>query len=245
MTMNRILRTGRVLLLGLLALPLLATAADEAGVPEAVRQLQKGSPEADLQFEAAPGEALKELVQLLKPLDTLSAEFTQRVFSQNGNAMQSVEGSFKARRPGHFYWKTDPPSAQTLVTDGDFIWLYDPDLEQVTVQRMSGEIQTTPALLFSGEVAAIDEHYTVSLVVTGDKDPDEFRMFELKPKAKESLFETLRISFLEGRPVALLIQDGLGQFTVLELRSVKVNPAIEGSVFKFEVPDGVDVIKDF
>lgn len=216
-----------------------ALAEDIPGLPSAVSQSEQQPGD-----RGENGEALAELVELLKPLDRLAADFTQKIFSKNGSPMTTVPGKLKAERPGRFFWHTDAPSAQTLVTNGDRVWLYDPDLEQVTIQKVAEDLQATPALLFSGNVAEIDSNYSVRFVVDAEQDPQDFRMFELKPKAPESLFENLRISFLKGVPVALLIEDGLGQITVLELESVEINPELADSVFSFAIPEGVDVISD-
>ena len=182
----------------------------------------------------------QQLARLLENVDTFSAEFQQTLVSAKGSTIQRVSGQLKAMRPGLFYWYTAPPLEQILVTDGDQVWLYDPDLEQVTIQGLSAQFSRTPALLLSGEVEDIDGQYTVSQV----NNENQKTAFQLVPKSPDSLFDSLYLAFDARQQLALMqLKDSLGQETTLEFKSQQVNQGVSKDDFVFEMPDGVDVIR--
>ncbi len=183
----------------------------------------------------------EELTRLLKPVETLSADFEQTLVSASGQTLQQVTGELKAKRPGLFFWHTQPPLEQTIVTDGEKVWLFDPDLEQVTIQTLSQQLSNTPALLLSGEVSTIDREYEVATRDTGNPDS---HIFVLKPKGVDSLFDTLQLAFTHGLLTTMELKDSLGQVTTLYFRDVEVNKEMEAKTFHFEIPPGIDVIRE-
>lgn len=185
-------------------------------------------------------EPAQQLARLLENVDTFSADFQQTLFSPQGNTIQQVSGQLKAKRPGHFYWYTSPPLEQELVTDGKQVWLFDPDLEQVTIQQLAAQFSQTPALLLSGEVADIDRQYTVTEVTNAEQK----RGFQLSPKSPDSLFDSLYLAFDHRKQLRLMqLKDSLGQQTTLEFSNQRINQGITDDDFNFEIPDGVDVIR--
>ncbi|WLQ15502.1 outer membrane lipoprotein chaperone LolA [Hahella aquimaris] len=178
---------------------------------------------------------------LLKNVETFTANFTQTMRSQSGQVMQEVSGTLKAKRPGLFFWKTKAPLEQTIVTDGQQVWIYDPDLEQVTIQHLSQQLSNTPALLLSGEVGKIDEQYQVEQ--QPESQPGQVD-FLLRPKGVDSLFDTLQLSFVNDQLVSMKLKDSLGQQTSLFFTAVSINQTISEKAFHFEIPDGVDVIRE-
>ena len=130
------------------------------------------------------------------------------------------------------------PLEQFVVSDGNQLWLYDPDLEQVTVQAMGQHVVQTPALLLSGNVDELDDIFQIRLM-PGEEDEQQF---ELTPKQGDSLFEQLRLTFSEGTLVQMHMADSLGQRSSLEFSNTQVNPLLEDSLFQFTPPEGVDVI---
>ena len=184
--------------------------------------------------------ASQELVQLLKDVDTFRANFEQRLVSPKGTVIQEVKGLLKAKRPGLFYWYTLPPLEQTIVTDGEKVWMYDPDLEQVTIQNLSHQLSNTPALLLSGEVTDIERHYKVKNVTT-EKDKQSYL---LEPKSQESLFVSLYLSFHNQQLTLMQLKDSLGQETTLKFFKQGINRDVDDSDFHFEIPEGIDVIRE-
>ena len=103
-------------------------------------------------FAAAPSENLN---RLLSGFEGFSADFEQLVLDSSGTRLQQSHGQVQLQRPGRFRWRTDEPFPQLLVSDGEQLWLYDEDLEQVTQQKVDQQLSNTPALLLSGDVSAL------------------------------------------------------------------------------------------
>ncbi|WP_100640568.1 outer membrane lipoprotein chaperone LolA [Marinobacter salexigens] len=181
-----------------------------------------------------------ELASLLRSYETYQADFIQIVVSENGNNVQETRGSLKAKRPGLFYWETRAPLSQFIASNGETVEVYDPDLEQVTVHNLDDQVQTTPALLLSGEVDNLEETYRVS----GRKISDDTREFTLEPKSEDSLFVSLRLTFFKDELQEMRMQDSLSQLSVLSFDHIRLNEAVETSAFSLEYPEGTDVIRD-
>src|SRR5690554_5620765 len=129
---------------------------------------------------ASKDNAAAELAGVLTSYETYQADFIQIVVNDRGSKVQETRGSLKAKRPGLFYWETHAPMSQFIVSDGNNVEVYDPDLEQVTVHNLDDRIQTTPALLLSGEVDNLEDTYRVS----GREVSDDIREFTLEPDRK-------------------------------------------------------------
>ena len=183
--------------------------------------------------------AIERLTALLNQAQTISGRFSQLTLDGSGTQLQETSGEMALKRPGQFRWHTDAPMEQLLVSDGEQIWLYDPDLEQVTIQKMDQRLTHTPALLLSGDVSQIAESFDITF-----KEGGSVVDFILKPKAADSLFESLRLSFRNGVINDMQLIDNVGQRTNILFLGVQMNPPIPASQFTFEVPEGADVIQD-
>ncbi len=180
------------------------------------------------------------IAALLRNIDTFSADFEQTLVSGKGQILQQVSGKLKAKKPGLFYWHTLPPLEQEIVTDGEQVWLYDPDLEQVTIQKLSKQLANTPALLLSGEVSDIESQYQVAEVtIEAGK-----QAFFLTPKNPDSLFDSLYLAFQQGQLSIMQLKDSLGQETILKFSGQQINSGVSQDDFHFEIPEGVDVIRE-
>ncbi len=184
--------------------------------------------------------AAEELSSILRSYETYQADFIQIVVGENGNNVQETRGSLKAKRPGLFYWETGAPLSQFIVSDGDTVEVYDPDLEQVTIHKLDDRVQTTPALLLSGEVENLDETYQVSQRTLGESTQE----FTLIPRGADSLFTSLRLSFYQGELQEMRMEDSLSQISILSFDDIVLNQAIDKSAFRLEYPEEVDVIRD-
>ncbi|MDI9245490.1 outer membrane lipoprotein chaperone LolA [Marinobacter sp. CHS3-4] len=185
-------------------------------------------------------DAAAELAGLLGGYESFSATFIQIVVNENGSRVQETRGELKARRPGLFYWETSSPHSQFVVSDGEQVEVYDPDLEQVTIHTLDDRVATTPALLLSGEVDNLDESYRVSVRSFGENS----REFTLEPRDQDSLFVSLRLTFNGGELQEMRMQDSLAQLSVLSFNNIQVNGSIPKSTFSLDYPDSVDVIRD-
>src|SRR5690554_1626479 len=184
--------------------------------------------------------AAEQLSAMLRSYETYQARFIQIVVDANGGRIQETRGNLKAKRPGLFYWETGAPLSQFIVSDGEKVEVYDPDLEQVTIHTLDDRVQTTPALLLSGEVDNLNETYEVS----GRKLGEGTQEFTLIPRSPDSLFTSLRLSFYDGQLQEMRMEDSLSQISILSFDEIRVNEALERSAFRLEYPEDVDVIRD-
>jgi outer membrane lipoprotein carrier protein len=191
-------------------------------------------------FSAAADEvAAKRLADLLTQAQTLSARFSQLSLDASGTQLQETSGQLTLKRPGLFRWHTDEPMEQLLVSNGEKVWLYDPDLQQVTIQTLDQRLTHTPALLLSGDVSKIRDNFEISHNEGGNVVD-----FILKPKAKDSLFDSLRLSFRNSVLNDMQLIDSIGQRTNILFLGVKMNEPQDSAQFTFEIPAGADVIQE-
>jgi outer membrane lipoprotein carrier protein len=181
-----------------------------------------------------------ELRSRLDAMTSLQGEFTQVLIDMDGEVLEESSGDFAMARPGKFDWHTREPFEQRLVSDHESIWLYDPDLMQVTVREFDEELQDTPALILSDELTALNEQFEITHTVT-DEGWDAFR---LEPKDDDSLFAALVLTFDGNLLREIRMDDNLDQITRFTLSDLKRNESIDDGRFTFEVPDGVDVLVD-
>ncbi len=183
--------------------------------------------------------AAQNLNRLLSQLTSLEANFEQLVLDGSGKRMQEVQGAMVLARPGKFRWQTAEPFPQLLVSDGQTLWLYDQDLEQVTQQSVDLKLSNTPALLLSGNLDDLETSFRVQGPVAGDSG-----VYRLLPNNPDALFVALRILFAAGVPTEMQLEDNLGQKTGIHFRDIRVNPEVDEAQFTFQVPAGVDVLTE-
>ena len=180
--------------------------------------------------------------QLRKQLDamsTLQGNFVQTLFDKTGKKQDESKGTFILQRPGKFFWKTETPAPQLLISNQKTIWLYDPDLQTVNERPFSDDLKKTPVLLLSEDVDKLRKNFTINRSVA-----DKAEKFSITPKVTEGLFQELLLVFVDNQLTEFSIRDSLGQLTHFTLSNVKRNQAIDESVFNFVVPAGVDLIKN-
>ncbi|NQD91566.1 outer membrane lipoprotein chaperone LolA [Pseudomonas sp. CrR25] len=183
--------------------------------------------------------AVQRLTQLLNQAQTITARFSQLTLDGSGTQLQETAGQLALKRPGLFRWHTDEPMEQLLVSNGEKVWLYDPDLEQVTIQTLDQRLTHTPALLLSGDVSKIRENFEISY-----KEGGSVVDFTLKPKAKDTLFDNLRLSFRSGVLNDMQLIDSIGQRTNILFLNVQMNEALDDGQFSFDIPPNADVIQE-
>lgn len=187
--------------------------------------------------EAGSISSLKNFMQNTR---TFRAEFSQTVLDRSGRVVQKGNGTMQFERPGKFRWVYEKPYEQLIVGDGDRIWFYDHDLDQVTVRKLDIAIGSTPAALLAG-----DSNIEKSFDLTEIGLQGETEWLEAKPKAKESTFEWVRLGFTRGGVLkAMELHDNFGQTTVLMFSRLEQNPKLASELFKFTPPEGTDVISD-
>jgi len=170
---------------------------------------------------------------------TASGSFEQQAFDRAGKVVDRSSGSLAFARPGKFRWVYDKPHKQVLVADGRKLWIYDPDLAQVTVKRIDQAISSTPAALLAGKD---DITQLFTLRDAGSKDGLEW--VEAAPKAKDTGFDRVRLG-LKGKMLAAMeLYDQLGGHTVLRFPDLRANPPLLPDNFTFTPPKGADVIDE-
>ena len=191
-------------------------------------------------FALADEEATAQrLSALLANAQTLTARFSQLTLDASGTRLQEASGQVALKRPGQLRWHTDAPLEQLLVSDGQQVWLYDPDLQQVTIQALDQRLTHTPALLLSGDISQIRESFALEHKEAGDVVD-----FMLRPKSSDSLFDSLRLSFRGGVINDMQLIDSVGQRTNILFLGVQMNEILNPDLFVFTVPEGVDVIQE-
>src|SRR5690606_6675924 len=138
-----------------------------------------------------------------------------------------------------FRWDYRAPYEQVIVSDGVRIWVYDRDLEQVTVRKLDQALSATPAMLLSGEGALTDNFDVIAA-----EERSGVLWVELQPKRDDTDFKSVRLGFAGQHLRYMELADKLGQTTLLEFSDVRRNPSLDAARFVFDVPPGADVIGD-
>jgi len=186
---------------------------------------------------ADPG--LAALRSFLAEATTLKADFRQTIVEAGDRVVEDSSGTVTMQRPGRFRWDYTQPFARVIVADGARVWLYEEDLNQVTVRPLSEGIGDTPAALLTGQQDVLQRFEVVR-----SWSADGLRWVALKPRAENADFAELRLGFA-GRLLARLdLDDRLGQQTRLAFSRVKLNPRLDPDTFTFSVPPGADVIDE-
>lgn len=170
-------------------------------------------------------------------VETLSAHFTQTVLDSEGEVLEEAEGEFYLSRPGRFRWDYTDPYPQEIVADGERVWFYDVDLEQITTREQQQALSETPASLLSGEGLPEDQY---DLRDVGSKN--DLMWVELTPKDEESNYRLLQLGFDDAGLREMLMRDSFDQTTRLVFSDVEKNSALDDGIFDFEAPEGVDVV---
>ena len=175
----------------------------------------------------------------------MRADFAQIVVAKNGKRPQQSTGVMMFSRPGKFRWQIERPYSQLLVGDGKKIWIYDPDLRQVTVKKFDAALGSSPVALLVGESdgkgsdkGALERNFT--LREAGEREGLEW--LEAIPKSADSGFEKLLLGFFGNDLKSMELFDNFGQVTTLFFSNLDRNPPLSPALFRFTAPAGVDVL---
>lgn len=186
---------------------------------------------------AARADAVDTLRDFVRDVKSGRAEFTQTVSSPDGARRKVSSGSFEFQRPDRFRFAYARPYEQLIVGDGRKVWIYDADLNQVSVRALSQAIGATPAALLAG--AALERDF----VLLAQPAQDGLDWVQATPRAKDGAFQSMRIGF-RGKDLAEVeILDSFGQRSRLQFSRYEANPALPESAFRFVPPKGADVIE--
>jgi outer membrane lipoprotein carrier protein len=182
-------------------------------------------------------DAIPKFQQFLSGTPSGSATFDQKVYEKGDRLIQQSKGSFAFSRPGKFRWVYDKPK-QTIVGDGEKVWIHDEDLQQVTARKLGNALSSTPAALLTG---GADVAKLFTLKEEGVKDGIDW--LEAKPRQADTGFERIRIGFRGDALAGMELFDQFGNRTVLSFSALK-RGAQDAAQFRFVVPKGTDVISD-
>lgn len=187
----------------------------------------------------AQASAVGALREFLAQTKTARGEFTQQVMRGTAQAAPPSSGTFVFERPGKFRWTYQKPYEQVLVADGERLYLYDKDLNQVTVKKIAAALPASPAsILFGGS------DFERDFVVKDDGVRDGVAWLVATPRAKDSPFERIDIGFRDGVPAAMQLKDSFGQVSRLTFARFERNAKVDPQLFRFAPPPGVDVLEE-
>ena len=181
---------------------------------------------------AAQAGATDKLKTFIAATHSAQASFTQEVQDKNGKRIQFASGTMQFERPGKFRWVYKKPYEQLIVGDGKKFWMYDVDLNQVTVKKLDAALGSSPAALLSGN-NEIERDFSLKDM----EDHDGLEWLQATPKSAESNFAKILMGF-DGRSelVAMELHDAFGHRTVLRFTELKNNPSLSSQLFKFAPP---------
>ncbi len=186
---------------------------------------------------SASNDARQRLNNFFTGVSSLQGTFSQQVFSKKGKLIQSSTGNIFMSRPGKFRWVYKTPDPQTIVSNGKNIWIYDEDLEQVTIKPINQAMASAPIALLTRKQKP-DAQFIVKPIAHNAIGLD---WFKLTPRKKSKDFKFIEIGLDRNGLRQMIMHDQLGQKTVIQLNA-KTNVPIKGSTFYFKIPKGVDVI---
>jgi len=186
---------------------------------------------------AAHADSVETLRAFVRDVKSGRAQFTQTVTSPDGAKKKTSSGSFEFWRPNRFRFAYAKPFEQTIVGDGEKVWIYDADLNQVSSRKLGQALGATPAALLAG--GGLERDFDLAALPA----KDGLEWAEAKPKAKDGAFQSVRVGFNGPDLAALEIVDSFGQRSLLRFSAFAPNVAIPAETFRFTVPAGADVIE--
>jgi outer membrane lipoprotein carrier protein len=186
---------------------------------------------------AVHGDSIDRFKAFVRETQSARADFEQKVYGRDGKLVQESSGSFVFRRPGRFRWTYAKPVDQLIVGDGQRVWIYDRDLNQVTVRKLTSALGSTPAALLAG---ASEVEQAFELRDAGSRDGLEW--LEAQPREREAGFEVVRMGFGAAGLQAMELVDHFGHTTRLRFSNLQRNPKVDPEAFRFEPPEGADVL---
>ena len=181
-------------------------------------------------WAGAPTQALE---NYFTSVHTLSGDFRQSTVNQSGDVVDHTRGHMAIARPNRFNWVYTEPFEQKIIADGKRLWVYDVDLEQVTVRPMKAALGAGPALMLSGNWSDLKREFTVG---------EDGQWVVLKPRTQAWDLNAIRLKFDGDTPAAVEVEGSMGHVTKLTFQNLQRNPDLPSELFDFQPPKGVDVL---
>lgn len=173
------------------------------------------------------------LTDLLANLDTFTADVRQLIVESTGGVLEESQIRFMLRRPHGFYWETLEPFPELIVTDGQSLWNYQPDLLQLTIEDWDADRTELAAQLLSGQTEALADEYLIEAMTSSLRGWE----FLLTPYNPASLYQNVMLYFEDRELVSILLVSTNGQRTFWEFHNRQINQPLDASLFSFEIPD--------
>jgi len=185
-------------------------------------------------LKLSPGEQYLE--DFLAKTQTLAADFEQTLRAHDGEVIQKSEGRFYFNRPSKFRWNYKTPYQQVIVSDGLRIWIYDVELQQVTVQKQTNSLPATPMALLE-DSSTLHQNFNITPL---DEKAGIYRL-KLTSKTKESDFGEIVIGLDDKGLRFMQLHDQFEQVTDIVFSDLLTNTKLSKDIFEFTPPEGVDV----
>lgn len=182
-----------------------------------------------------------ELSTLLNSVHTMRADFVQTIYDNHGKKIQQSFGRMAVQRPGKFRWDVTKPIPELIIANETKLWIYDSDLEQVTIRKIQKAAGETPALLLSQVDVVLQKDYNVKELPKKDAG---LRWFQLAPLSADNMFATIQMGFSDKQIHEMILQDHLGHQTRVQFQHIEENVNLSPSLFTFHAPSNVDVIDE-
>lgn len=187
----------------------------------------------------AQDNAVTRMQAFLNQVHSLKADFTQVVLNANLEQIKKSSGTLAIKRPNRFRWDYAAPNKEIIDADGTRVWMYDVELQQVTVKPLTGTLAASPAVLLAGS-NDVQKNFTV----TDLGAENGLDWVGITPKIKDTDFDSVRLGFKGNLVQVMELKDALGNLTRITFSNIQVNPSLADSLFAFTPPAGADVIGD-
>lgn len=191
-----------------------------------------------LGVEATAASAQEQLQGFVSQVRAATGKFLQYTVGTQGQTKPAQSGQFAFQRPGQFKWDVLKPYAQQIVSDGQQLFQFDPDLNQVTVRKVDQAIGSSPAAILFGS-GSLEQSFTVTAL----PDKEGLSWLRAKPRNGEAGFVHVDLGFSGGLPARIILLDAFGQSTHIELSGLVPNPTLAAEAFRFVPPPGADVVR--
>ncbi len=186
----------------------------------------------------ASNDALARLNDFFTKVTTMQADFIQEIRDDKGKLRQTSRGKVSLHRPGRFRWEYITPDKHLIVADGGSVWVYDEDLDQVTVKSMKSTLASAPVSLLLNKQPVNKQFQVQQMKSNGRLD-----WFHLVPHKKDSDFISIDVGVDQNGIQEMVLQDKFGQETSIHMHNIRLDPKINDQLFRFKPPAGADIIK--
>jgi outer membrane lipoprotein carrier protein len=190
-----------------------------------------------LRVSVAENTGVQQLTNFIAQAHAFEADFSQSLFDEHGYEMQFSAGKFSLQKPGKFSWDYEEPYYQVIMSNGKLIWLFDSELEQVTIKPVDSTLTRTSMILLFDDTDILNKFNIVVL-----SEEEGISWLQLNPKTPDAEFNSVIVGMKTNQLVALKLIDGFGQTTFIKFTHIKQNPQFASDRFEFKIPKNADVI---